>query len=138
MKTGTLLMIALSLTTAGLRAQTPAAIKKIGLSSGVCFVQSRITGRMNIEESMITFSNHQQIGLEGGQAACAYLPPGRYSFRIEFQNSQHLMKKMSVSRPYPVTLRAGQQVFYTIYPTIKDRRFAGGWRAQLTGKHSSH
>lgn len=84
---------------------------------------------------MITLSNHQQIGLEGGQSACAYLHPGRYRFWIKFQNSQRLMKKTSVSRAYPVTLRGGQLVFYTIYPTIKNRRFTGGWRAQLTGKH---
>lgn len=136
MKTGTLLLMVLSFAAAGLQAQTPAPIRKIGLSSGVCFVQSRITGRMNIEESMITLSNHQQVGLLGGQAACVYLPPGRYDFRIKFQNSQHLMRKTSVSRTYPVTLGADEQVFYTIYPTMKDRHFTGGWRAQLTGKHT--
>ena len=87
---------------------------------------------------MITLSNHQQVGLEGGQAACVYLRPGRYSFRIKFQNSQRLMRTTSVSRAYPVALRAGQQALYTIYPTIKNRRFTGGWRAQLTGKHGSH
>ena len=137
MKTGTLLVVILSFAAAGLRAQTPAAMKKIGLGSGICFVQSEITGRMNIEESMITFSNHQQVGLEGGQAACVYLRPGHYSFQIKFQNAQHLMRKTSVSPAYRVTLGAGEQVFYTIYPTIKNRRFAGGWRAQMTGKHIS-
>lgn len=138
MKTGALLLIILPLAAAGLRAQAPAAIRKTGLSAGICFVQSKITGRMNIEESMITLSDHQQVGLEGGQAACVYLRPGRYRFWIKFQNSQHLMKKTSVSRPYPVTLRAGEQVSYTIYPTIKNRRFTGGWRAQLSGGRTRH
>lgn len=136
MKTLVLLVAFLLLTGTGLRAQAPSVMKKAGLSSGICFIQSVITGRMNAEESMITLSNHQQVGLQGGQAACVYLLPGNYSFRIEFQNSQHLMGKTSVSPEYKVALKAGEQVDYTILPTIQNRHFAGGWRAQLTGKHS--
>lgn len=120
-------------------AEPQQTMDKMGLSSQVCFVQPEISGRMNVEESRVSFSNDQHLTLMGGQAACLYVSPGTYDFRIEFLNSEGLFHRKSTSPKYDVTLRKGERTVFQIYPaTTKSGEYLGSWLAraieQRTGK----
>lgn len=120
-------------------AEPQRTIDKMGLSSQVCFVQPEISGRMNVEESEVSFSNDQHVTLMGGQAACLCVFPGTYVFRIEFLNSEGLFHRKSTSPKYDVSLRKGDRTVFEIYrATTKSGEYLGSWRAraieQKTGK----
>jgi hypothetical protein len=137
MKTRILLVIVLSLVSSRLWAQNPSIMRKVDLTSQVCFLQPEVNGRMNVEKSRVSFSNYQQVTLMGGQAACLYVRPGDYSFRIEFLDSEGVYGRKSKSPEYKIALAEGDRVVYEVYPTAKGPTYTGGWRARLIEKHAS-
>lgn len=127
-------LIALLATPAILWAKPQSIIQKMDLTSEICFVQPEISGRMNVEESKVSVSNYQDLTLMGGQAACLYVPPGDYSFRIEFQDSERLFHRRSESPKYNVSLSKGERAVFEVYPLMKNDEWAGAWRARRIRK----
>ena len=128
------LLILLLLVPVTLAAKPQSIMQKMELTAQVCFVQPEISGRMNVEESMISLSNDQHLTLMGGQAGCLYVPPGNYSFRIEFQDSEQLFHRKSKSPKYNAALSTGERAVFEVYPLMKDEEFSGAWRARLIQK----
>lgn len=89
---------------------------------------------MNVEESKVSLSNYQNLTLMGGQAGCLYVTPGRYTFRIEFQDSERLFHKKSESPKYNVAVGERESAVFEIYPATKNDEWAGAWRARLIQK----
>ena len=116
------------------RASTP--MEKLGLSSQACFFEPGINGIMNVEHSRVLLSNSQQATLMGGQGTCFEVPPGSYSFRIEFLNTQGLFKARSMSPEYKLSLAKGELAVYEVYPVTQGHRYTGGWRARLFEKRA--
>ena len=105
-------------------------MQKMDLTSELCFVQPEVSGRMNAEESKVLLNNDQSVTLMGGQAACFYLYPDVYSFRIEFMNSERMFRHKSTSQKYSVTLSKGERAVFEVYPATKKWEYTGGWRAR--------
>lgn len=130
-------LVAVLLASPVLGAGQKSIMRKMWLTSQACFVRPEDSGRMNSLHSIISFSNGQKVTLEGGEAACLYLLPGNYSFRIEFPNSQGLFSRKSVSPKYSVRLGEGARVVFAIYPTrTKAEEYAGGWLARRVGQNT--
>jgi len=136
MKASVFLMIVGLWAGASLGARASAPMQKLGLSSQACFFEPGINGRLNVEESRVILSNHQQATLRGGQGACFELLPGNYSFRIEFLNTLRLFKAQSISPEYKLSLAQGERAVYEVYPATAGRRYTGGWRARLFEKRA--
>lgn len=114
------------------RARSQSILQKMGLTSRICFIQPEVSGRMNVEESRVALNNDQSVTLMGGQAACLYVFPGSYSFRIEFLNSEHLFRGKSMSSKYNVILRKEERAVFEVYPTTTENgEYTGSWRARL-------
>jgi len=125
------LLVVLLLVDPAMWARPQSVMQKMDLTSQVCFMQPEVSGRMNVEESRVTLSNYQRVTLMGGQAACLYVYPGDYSFRIEFLNSEGMFHRKSKSPKYKVTLVRGERAVFEVYPTTRDAEYTGGWRARL-------
>ncbi len=136
MKSVVFLMMVVELAGASLWARASAPMQKLGLASQACFFEPEINGRLNVEQSRVSLSNYQQATLMGGQGACFEVPPGSYSFRIEFLNSQRLFKARSISPEYKFSLARGELAVYEVYPATQGHRYTGGWRARLFEKRA--
>ena len=137
MKIHILCVLVMSCAGFGLQAQTSAIMRKFDLTSQVCFVPPEVNGRMNIEKSKVTFSNDQELTLMGGQAACLYVTPGEFSFRIEFLDSEGMFGRRSKSPEYRVDLVGDDRVVYEVYPTANGPSYTGGWRVRIIDRHVS-
>jgi hypothetical protein len=128
------LLILLLLIPVALAAKPQSIMQKMDLTAQVCFVQPEISGRMNLEESIVSLCNYQHLTLMGGPAGCLYVPPGNYSFRIEFPDSEQLFHRKSKSPKYNVALTTGERAVFEVYPAMKEEEFSGAWRARLIEK----
>lgn len=126
-----ILILVLLLVGPELLADRQSVMKKMDLTSQLCFVQPEVSGRMNVEESRVSVNNYQELTLMGGQAGCLYVPSGNYSFRIEFLDSERMFHRKSQSPEYKVGLEAGERAVFEIYPATRNDEYSGGWRARL-------
>jgi hypothetical protein len=69
MKTRVPFLTFLSLVSSELWAQNPSIMRKVDLTSQVCFLQPKVNGIMNIEKSRVSFEQSPAGDVDGGQAA---------------------------------------------------------------------
>jgi len=132
MRIANALIIILLLASFSAWAGAQSVMQKMGLTSKLCFVQPEVSGRMNVEKSKVNLDNDQSVTLTGGDAACLYVFPGSYSFRVEFLNSERMFSHKSISPKYNTILHKGERTVFEVYPaTTKNGDYTGGWRARL-------
>jgi len=85
----------------------------------ICFDRPESNGLLNILPSEIILDNWQKIlTLTGGQAACIYLFPGKYTVMVKLLklNADKEQVKYFYSPKYSIHIQDGESIIYEIVP----------------------
>ncbi len=100
------------------------------LSSQICIERPENNGSVNITASHVVFSNHQELTLIGGQAACLFVAAGVYFFVVQSINPydpESTNSQAWISQEMKVQAKRGGVGIFEVEPKSEGAAYVGGW-----------